>query len=62
MHQGRRQRLDPPPPGRHLKAKGKHADRKTGDRFAVLNTFADFTMAGLARAEIAGLVAVVARY
>ncbi|MGA7698333.1 MAG: winged helix-turn-helix transcriptional regulator [Thermoguttaceae bacterium] len=38
--------------GDTAKTKRKHADRKTGDRFAVLNTFADFTMAGLARAEI----------
>ena len=32
-------------------AKGKHADRKTGDRFAVLNAFVDFTMQELSRAE-----------
>ena len=45
------------PPARHQgdgeKAKGKPARRKTGDRFAVLNTFADFTLSTLTRAEIA---------
>ena len=35
------------------KAKGKPARRNTGDRFAVLNTFADFTLRNLSRAEIA---------
>ncbi len=41
------------------KAKGKAARRKgnrlrvTGDRFAVLNTFADFTLSALTRGEIA---------
>ncbi len=35
------------------KSKGKPARRKTADRFAVLNTFADFTMRSLSRAEIA---------
>jgi len=42
-------------PARHQdngKAKGKPAQRK-GDRFAVLNTFADFTLSALTRAEIA---------
>jgi predicted transcriptional regulator len=33
------------------KAKGKPARRKTGDRFAVLNAFVDFTMQELSRAE-----------
>ena len=33
------------------KAKGKHADRKTGDRFAVLNGFVDAGMVGLSRVE-----------
>ena len=50
MHQGNGS------PRRHqgdtTKAKGKTSRRNTADRFAVLNTFADFTMAGLARAEI----------
>ena len=32
-------------------AKGKPARRKTGDRFAVVNAFLDFTVAGLSRAE-----------
>ena len=31
-------------PGHTGKAKGKPARRKTGDRFAVLNAFVDFTM------------------
>lgn len=35
------------------KAKGKPARRNTADRFAVLNTFADFTLRNLNRAEIA---------
>ncbi len=33
------------------KAKGKPARRKTGDRFAVLNAFVDFTAAQLKRSE-----------
>jgi len=45
------------PPARHQghgdKAKGKPARRKTGDRFAVVNAFVDFTLAGLTRNEIA---------
>jgi DNA-binding transcriptional ArsR family regulator len=45
------------PPARHQgdngKAKGKPARRKAGDRFAVLNAFVDFTLAGLTRNEIA---------
>ncbi len=44
-------------PARHQgdqdKAKGKPARRRTGDRFAVLNAFVDFTLAGLTRNEIA---------
>lgn len=35
------------------KAKGALARRKTADRFAVLNVFVDFTLAGLNRNEIA---------
>lgn len=35
------------------KARGKPKSRKTADRFTVLNTFADFTMRDLIRAEIA---------
>ena len=35
------------------KSKRKPAHRKTADRFAVLNTFADFTLRDLSRAEIA---------
>lgn len=38
--------------GHNGKAKGKPARRK-GDRFAVLNAFVDFTLAGLTRNEIA---------
>ncbi len=34
-------------------AKGKPARRKAGDRFAMLNAFVDFTLAGLTRNEIA---------
>ena len=36
--------------GHQKEAKGKTARRKTGDRFAVLNAFLDFTAAGLSRA------------
>lgn len=35
------------------KAKGKASRRKTADRFAVLNAFVDFTLAGLTRNETA---------
>ena len=49
MHQGngshRRPQCDT------SKAKGKPVRRKTGDRFAVLNAFVDFTMQELTRAE-----------
>jgi hypothetical protein len=44
-------------PSRHQsdtsKAKGKTSRRNTADRFAVLSTFVDFTLAGLTRYEIA---------
>jgi hypothetical protein len=36
--------------GGRTKAKGKPARRKTGDRFAVVNSFLDFTAGGLSRA------------
>jgi hypothetical protein len=36
--------------GHNGKAKAKTSRRKTGDRFAVLNAFLDFTAAGLSRA------------
>jgi hypothetical protein len=42
-------------PARHQgagKTKGKPARRKTGDRFAVLNAFLDFTAGTLTRAEV----------
>jgi hypothetical protein len=39
--------------GDTAKAKGKPGRRKTADRFAVLNAFVDFTIAGLTRNEIA---------
>jgi CRP-like cAMP-binding protein len=39
--------------GHQGKAKGKPARRKTGDRFAVVNAFVDFTLAELTRNEIA---------
>jgi hypothetical protein len=39
--------------GGERKAKGKPARRKTADRFAALNAFVDFTLAGLTRNEIA---------
>jgi len=43
------------PPARHQghngKAKGKPAHRKTGDRFAVVNAFLDFSAGELSRAE-----------
>ncbi len=39
--------------GHQRKAKGKTTGRKTGDRFAVLNAFVDFTLGGLTRNEIA---------
>ena len=39
------------PPRHQDKAKGNTARRKTGDRFAVLNAFVDFTMQELSRAE-----------
>lgn len=35
------------------KAKGKHPNRKAGDRFAVLNAFVDAGMVGLSRVELA---------
>jgi hypothetical protein len=52
---------EPPPlrpsngrlPGHRDTAKRKAGRRKTGDRFAVLNAFVDFTLAGLTRNEIA---------
>jgi len=37
--------------GRRSWAKGRLPRRKTGDRFAVLNAFVDFTMRNLSRAE-----------
>jgi hypothetical protein len=49
-------RLTSSTPARHQgnsKPKGKPARRKTGNRFAVLNAFVDFTMQGLTRNEIA---------
>jgi hypothetical protein len=39
--------------GHHDKAKGKPARRETAARFAVLNAFVDFALAGMARNEIA---------
>lgn len=42
----------PAPAPKAPKPKGKPARRKTADRFAVLNTFVDFTMRGLSRAEV----------
>jgi hypothetical protein len=45
-----------PPPGRKPTAKDRgpgKAKGKTGERFAVLNAFVDFTVAELSRAEIA---------
>ncbi|MBN2293942.1 MAG: helix-turn-helix domain-containing protein [Pirellulales bacterium] len=53
--------MEPPaPPAKKVttptntkRAKQKPARRKTSDRFAVLNTFADFTLRDLSRAEIA---------
>ena len=39
--------------GTEDRAKRKPARSKTGDRFAVLNTFVDFTLGGLTRNEIA---------
>ena len=53
MHQGDTNGTSHQPKPDAAKAKGKTAHRRTGDRFAVVNTFADFTMAGLTRAEIA---------
>jgi len=53
MHQGDGNRLPRRHQGHRDTTKGKHVGRKTGDRFAVLNTFADFTMGKLSRAEIA---------
>jgi hypothetical protein len=41
------------PAGHQGKAKGKPSRRKTGDRFAMLNVFVDFTLAGLTRNELA---------
>jgi DNA-binding transcriptional ArsR family regulator len=38
-------------PGHQGKAKGETTDRKTGDRFAVLNAFVDAGMAGLSKVE-----------
>jgi hypothetical protein len=38
---------------RHQDGKGREAKGKTGERFALLNRFVDFTLAGLSRAEIA---------
>ena len=45
----------PPPRLRGSKPKGPPADAKAkaGERFGVLNTFVDFGLAGLSRAEIA---------
>jgi len=39
--------------GDQSKAKGKRAQRKTGDRFAVLNAFVDAGISGLSRIELA---------
>lgn len=44
---------DEPAAKRPDKAKGKTAGRRTGERFATLNTFVDFTLAELTRAETA---------
>ena len=55
------------PPGRRPpagtdKAKGKAAGRRTGERFATLNTFVDFTAGTLNRAELlSGLFCTVTR-
>jgi hypothetical protein len=38
---------------RHQAGDRRKAKRETGERFAVLNTFVDFTLADLSRAEIA---------
>jgi hypothetical protein len=45
----------PPSPhrGHQGGAKGKPAGRKTAGRFAVLNAFADYTLAALTRSELA---------
>ena len=42
----------PSPTEANGEAKGKPAGRKTGDRFAVLNNFVDFTAGTLTRAEV----------
>jgi hypothetical protein len=41
------------PDARPNKPKGKTAGRRTGERFATLNAFCDFTLRELTRAEIA---------
>jgi DNA-binding MarR family transcriptional regulator len=42
-----------PGPGRASDPKGGAGRRSAGERFRVLNSFADFTLASLSRAEIA---------
>ncbi len=42
-----------PTPGKASEPKGKSGKRSAGERFRVLNSFVDFTLAQLSRAEIA---------
>lgn len=45
--------MEPPAPPSGKPARSSKAKGKAGERFAVLNAFVDFTVAGLSRAQIA---------
>lgn len=47
------ERTRKPNPGKASKPKGKTGKRTAGERFRILNSFIDFTLAELTRAEIA---------
>ena len=49
----RSERISTPTPGKASEPKGKAGKRSAGERFRALNTFVDFTLAELSRAEIA---------